>query len=278
MVNMSMLISFSDDPDIAGPDTKFCSSPGDRPARSDSPGEMLVADKLVVPAPSGHMTRPRLESLLEKLLGQFGAALVLGRAGTGKTSLAAEFTRRYRTVSWFSIDSSDIEWSSFSRYFAAASGKECTALSAAMRPVVGFQQEFVSRFAESAAAIGDSEEGREDRLIVLDNTHNVFDAPWFNEFLTTLILSPRPSTRLLILARTLPPLPIWRLRSKQVLGFAGEKLLEFSTAEARKLFEWHGLNADAAPYAQRRSYGRASKLIEIIESRKARDANGDRRA
>jgi len=52
--------------------------------------------------------RPRLLKLLENNLASYNANIINGRAGTGKTVLAAGFARRSgRAVSWYKVDAPD---------------------------------------------------------------------------------------------------------------------------------------------------------------------------
>jgi ATP/maltotriose-dependent transcriptional regulator MalT len=78
-------------------------------------------------------------------------------------------------------------------------------------------------------------------LIVLDDAHYLFDADWFGGFFSSLLYSLSPASHLLILSRGTPSLPLWRLRSKQVLGVVDEKLLAFDIEETQRLFEKFGL-------------------------------------
>ncbi len=101
---------------------------------------------------------------------------------------------------------------------------------------------------------------------MLDDIHNVFDADWFAEFFTTLLYSLTPDIHLLMLTRSNPPLPLWRLRSKQVLGVVDEKLLAFNPQETRKLFKKYGLSEEQSLSAHRKSFGRISRLKALAES------------
>ncbi|HUF04633.1 MAG TPA: hypothetical protein VMM38_10720 [Aridibacter sp.] len=265
---MTLLFSFPDDSETPRPTGGFKESPRPGPEIREKTGSLLIAEKLEVPENRVYFRRDRLEKLLDKLLERFGTALVLGRAGTGKTALAADYSRKFERISWLSVESSDVEWDVFARYFSAALADRDGPgpVRSLVPPVIGLDPDLVSAYVETVLRTRKRLPEAAKHLIVLDKTHNIFDAPWFEDFLLGLIFNLGRSSRLLILSRTQPPLPIWRLRSKQSLGFLGEKLLEFSAEETRKLFEYHGLNVTAARYAQRRSFGRISKLMEMIEA------------
>ena len=108
--------------------------------------------------------------------------------------------------------------------------------------------------------------------MVLDDIQHLFDADWFNDFFTLLLHSLPPDVHLLMLCRSKPPLPLWRLRSKQRLNVIDEKLLAFSPDEAERLYKIHGLPGDVAKKVHRASYGRASKLTGYISTGKIREA------
>ncbi|MCA1640210.1 MAG: hypothetical protein LC768_18120, partial [Acidobacteria bacterium] len=69
-----------------------------------------------------------------------------------------------------------------------------------------------------------------------------------------------PDTHLLMLSRSEPPLPLWRLRSKQVLGVIDEKLLALTCEETKDLYHKHGLSKDKAQRFYKKSFGRIPKL------------------
>ncbi len=54
----------------------------------------LIHEKIAIPAQSGRVPRPRLLKLLENNLTSYNATIINGRAGTGKSVLAAGFARR----------------------------------------------------------------------------------------------------------------------------------------------------------------------------------------
>ena len=101
-------------------------------------------------------------------------------------------------------------------------------------------------------------------LIVLDNVQHLFDAKWFNDFFSLIVQSLVPDIHLLMLCRSKPPLPLWRLRSKQRLSVVDEKLLAFSPDEAERLYQVNGIPREIAWKAHRDSFGRAAKLAQLI--------------
>jgi ATP/maltotriose-dependent transcriptional regulator MalT len=220
----------------------------------------LIAEKMRVPEFGGQILRPRLNNLLKKSSLSVGATLVAGRAGTGKTALAAGYAKNYERVAWYQVEAADTDWKVFSRYFAAIFDE----------PELGLKNSgaeislFVERLFTSLQP-ADSK----PLLIVLDDIHNVFDTAWFGEFFVSLLYSLTPATHLVLLSRAKPAQPLWRLRSKQVLGVIDEKVLAFTIEETAELFEKYGLSAEQSARAQAKCFGRIGKLVGCIEAGQA---------
>jgi ATP/maltotriose-dependent transcriptional regulator MalT len=222
----------------------------------------ILKEKLKIPQPGRLVSRPRLDEMLGKSLSQYCATLISGRAGTGKTALAADFARQHGRAGWYAVESSDSDWDTFSAYFAAcvdaAAGgrgksKPATACDPASEPQIA--QFLVNTFAPVAA------KSSKEFLIVLDDLHRIFDAEWFGPFFHLLLYSLPENCRLLLLCRSKPPNPLWRLRSKQMLNVIDEKLLAFDPGETAQLFKGKGLSPEEISKAHADSFGRLSRLI-----------------
>lgn len=240
-------------------------------AQGAKPGAVkILAEKISVPSGSAEIERSRIVAHLEKSLASFSATLVTGRVGTGKTALAASFAKQknYR-VAWYKTEATDGDWEVFASYLAETlrSLQSDYQLSEAGARVPERSELTVTEFlaAQFAALVTDK-----PLLIVLDDLHSVFDASWFAEFFNALLSLPMPNVRLLLLARSAPPLPLWRLRSKHVLDVIDEKLLAFTTAETTELFQSYGLSEKASLVAHKRAYGRIVKLREIAVKKSIR--------
>lgn len=226
------------------------SAPSDGEAFGTSPSIPLVGAKLEVPSDHGSFEREWLQGLLQKYSTVGAATMIIGRAGTGKTSLVADFARRTQRVSWYSIDPADSDWSAFQRYFSAAwTGSRSSAGEGGSVGITPAQ--FVS----------DLQSIEPPSIIVLDNLHHLYDCSWFPELFSVLMRSIPDRCHLILLSRSKPPAPVWRLRSKQVLNIIDERLLAFSQAEAAALFKSHRLTSEAAAIAHRQSFGRAAELL-----------------
>lgn len=241
----------------------FSPTVADRKSKIKIDSVKLFADKLRAPAVEGQVKRPRLVEQLEKSLAQFSATLVTGRAGTGKTVLAADFARQGDfCVAWYKVETADSDWKIFSSYLLGSINENCSEnnpIDAEAVQIPQMTESLAARFVEAAR--------EKPLLIVLDDLHSIFDADWFSEFFTSFVQSLGQNVHLLMIARTLPPIPLWRLRSKQVLGVMDEKLLAFNGEETVELFQKHKLSSKTAQAAQKIAYGKISKLEEIIEAK-----------
>ncbi len=225
----------------------------------------IFADKIRVPSFAAPVNRPRLIELLKKSTAHFAATLITGRAGMGKTILAADFAEQSQSpIAWYKAETADGDWKVFSSYLLGSLSQCCPdfdlqKFEANALPVASASESLAVQF--NCAA--------EDKpfLIALDNLHSVFDAVWFTEFFNSFVPSLSPNLHLLMIARTLPPLQLWRLRSKQVLGVMDENLLNFNLEETKRFFRRHKLSAAVANTAHRKTYGRISKLAEIAEKK-----------
>lgn len=220
----------------------------------------LFAEKLRVPAAENYIPRPRLNELLKKSAEQIGATMIIGRAGTGKTTLAMDFAKNYERVAWYSVEATETDWNMFSRYLAESFGEDRLNYDDFPCEVAPFIENLFARL----AVFGN----REPLLLVFDDIHYVFDAEWFPEFFNTLLFSHAPNIHLLFLSRCNPTLPLWRLRSKQVLSVVDEKLLAFNEVETAELFKFNGVSTKNASKEQKKLFGRISKLQDLIAALK----------
>jgi ATP/maltotriose-dependent transcriptional regulator MalT len=255
---MAMTLSFHENLDYAETAQSF-EIGSSVSSYSSKPGERihLFADKMRIPKFTSHISRPRLIELLKKSSSQIGATLITGRAETGKSALAAEFAETYDRVAWYQIDTAETDWKLFARYFTEIFDEDFEELTESAHEITVFVEKLFERVAEKSAG---------PVLIVLDDIHNIFDAEWFAEFFVSLLYTLSPEQHLVLLSRTKPPQPLWRVRSKQVLGMIDEKLLAFNGDETAELFEKHGLDEEKAAKAQKKSYGRISRLKQFIDT------------
>lgn len=265
---MAMTFSLHEDLDLNGADSPFEISPSSSKSRSVKKTDdiHLFSEKMAIPVFENYVARPRLNELLEKNLKQFGATLVTGRTGTGKTALAADFSSRYKRVAWFSVEAAENDWEVFFRYFVESFSRIISERQRKkiLAEIGEMKNRTVARDVEHLASRVELPPSEKPFLIVADGIHNVFDAGWFAEFFTTLLYSLTPDVHLIMLSRSNSPLPLWRLRSKQVLGVIDEKLLAFTLEETAELFKSFDLPKEKAVSAFGKTYGRISRLEEFI--------------
>jgi LuxR family maltose regulon positive regulatory protein len=108
-----------------------------------------------------------------------------------------------------------------------------------------------------------AESGGDPLLIVIEDLHLVCDSAWLVPFFKRLMPLLPADVHLLITSRTMPPAPLWRMRSKQTLFVIDEDTLAFTTQEATLLFKNYGLSAEHASIALDHTHGRASSLTRF---------------
>lgn len=222
----------------------------------------IILDKITAPTEKPRITRTRLLSTLHGSLNNCTSTIINGRAGTGKTLLAADFAGRCgRRVAWYKIDASDSDIKVFFKYLVESVRRE--------RP--GFGQGALMRLVEKAT-LEDTpllaeafvyellEQQGDPLLIVVDDLHLIYDAEWVVPFFRRLLPLLPADAHMLITGRSLPPAPLWRMRSKQMLCVIEEQTLCFTQREAMKLFESYGLSKSQSDIAWRQTHGRASIL------------------
>lgn len=230
---------------------------------SGAPKE-LVAEKISVPKPFRMVSRPRLAWLLENSLRSCTSTILSGRAGTGKTALALDFALKCgRKVCWYKVDAPEADMGVFFHYLAASIRKQRPAFGTTFSYLVGtMAPEQISLLAEAFVYdLGDG--GGEPLLIVIEDLHLVCDSDWLVPFFKRLLPLLPADVHLLITSRTMPPAPLWRMRSKQTLCVIDEETLAFTRQEATVLFKKHGLTPEHASIALDHSHGRASALARF---------------
>ena len=222
----------------------------------------IILDKITTPCEQPRLSRPRLLNLLHGSISNCTSTIVNGRAGSGKTMLAADFARRSgRRVSWYKVDAADVDLAVFFKYLVESVRQ--------WRP--SFGQEALLAMVETATLddipmLAEAfvyellEQKGEPLLIVVDDLHLVYDAEWVVPFFRRLLPLLPAEAHMLITGRSLPPAPLWRMRSKQTLCVIEEPTLSFTLLEAKRLFASYGLTEAQAGAALKQTRGRASTL------------------
>ena len=235
----------------------------------------LILDKITPPAETPRLSRARLLADLTESLSCCNSTVIHGRTGAGKTLLAADFAGRAgRRVAWYKVDSAESEVQLFIQYLVAAVrvqhpgfGRKTLALAGAG---AGGDEE-AALLAESFVYEMTMLEGGEPLLVVVDDLHLVYDAAWVVPFFGRLLPLLPAETHVILIGRTLPPAPLWRMRSKQTLRVVDESALNFTIDEAEQLFVSYGLPVKLAAQALAESWGRAAALDALARGGQTRD-------
>src|SRR5260370_11618552 len=149
----------------------------------------LIHEKIAVPDALPRVSRLRLLKLLAENAVSCNATIVNGRAGTGKTTLAADFARHARrAVCWYKVDAADSDLLLFCAYLSTTLNLQRPEMDSER---LSHQTETVE--ADSAELLAESfvfqlSEGKtEPLLIVIEDLHLVYDADWVIPFFRRLL-------------------------------------------------------------------------------------------
>jgi LuxR family maltose regulon positive regulatory protein len=186
------------------------------------------------------LSRERLIELFDDLL-EKKLVILTAPAGYGKTSLLVDLAHRHElTYCWYSLDSLDKELGRFLTHFVAAIQLQY--------PQFGVQS---MAALQNLIAAGDAASGerflvtlvnelyqtiREHFTIVLDDYHNLDDNLEINNFISRFVQEVDQNCHLVILSRTLLPLPDLPLMvARSQVGGLGMQELAFRTDEIQAL-------------------------------------------
>jgi LuxR family maltose regulon positive regulatory protein len=223
----------------------------------------MILDKITTPVELPRVSRRRLLDALHDSMACCTSTVIYGRTGSGKTMLAADFAGQSgRRVVWYKVDAPEFDRHAFLQYLVAAVrsqhpgfGRKTLALlssSGSMPDAALLAESFVYEMTML--------EADEPLLIVIDDLHLLYDAEWIVPFFGRLLPLLPVEAHMILIGRTLPPAPLWRMRSKQTLRVIDESAMAFTLAEAEDLFDSYGLQANSAAQALGETWGRASAL------------------
>jgi ATP/maltotriose-dependent transcriptional regulator MalT/DNA-binding SARP family transcriptional activator len=225
------------------------------PAINASWQHSILRTKLLAPRPAPLLLqRPRLIERLTAGLAH-SVTLVTANAGSGKTTLIADFVRAQpNPYVWYQLDQTDADPAVFLSYLAHG----------IRRVIPSFGATTLSYIEQSAAEIGRHPERASDVLlneildqveqrliIVLDDYHHLGSETTVHRIVERLLAYLPDLLHLIIISRDLPPFQLARLRSQGALMIIDRNDLLFTSEETSALFrEVFGLELAPAQLAE----------------------------
>jgi LuxR family maltose regulon positive regulatory protein len=244
---------------------------------TEAPANELVIEKITRPNNSGLLSRDRLLSLMSQSLTACSATVLIGRAGSGKTSLGADFASKCRRpTAWYKVDAPETDIRVFFQYLIGSLSRAVKGFGS--RELIQIASEAIE---DQASRLADAlvyelaERQARPLLIVVEDLHLICDASWVLRFFQRLLPLLPSHVHIVITSRTMPPAPLWRMRSKQSLFVIKEEALAFTRVEANELFVSLGLSCEEATIAVDHTNGRAAALVSFAESLR-KQKNGGR--
>jgi LuxR family maltose regulon positive regulatory protein len=193
--------------------------------------DTLLSTKLYIPPPRPDLVaRPRLIERLEA--GTRGKlTLVSAPAGYGKSTLVSEWIARSNVpTAWLSLDASDNDIAQFFSYLIAALQQ--------INPDIGVDiQSILEAGADPpienllTALVNDITASATRFALVLDDYHNIHELK-VHQALDFLFDHFPPGMHMVIISRTIPPMPLGRLRVQRELTEIRETDLRFTLDES----------------------------------------------
>jgi LuxR family transcriptional regulator, maltose regulon positive regulatory protein len=200
----------------------------------------FLRTKLLPPRPAPSLlSRPRLTERLERNL-EHPVTLVTANAGSGKTTLVADFVRgSARSFVWYQLDHTDADPAVFLGYVT----------NGIKQAVEGFGDVMLSYLQQAADELAQQPERAVDVLlnevlekmeqqliIVLDDYHHLGAETAVHRVVDRLIQYMPDVMHLIIITRDMPPLSVARLRSHNSLAMIDRSELLFTDKETQELF------------------------------------------
>ncbi|MGH9767048.1 MAG: tetratricopeptide repeat protein, partial [Blastocatellia bacterium] len=222
---------------ISRPHRQEVRQPG-LPPPSPQPA-FFLRTKLLPPRPGlALLSRPRLVERLASNLAR-PVTLVTANAGSGKTTLVADFVRLHASqFVWYQLDRTDSDPAVFLSYIAHG----------IQQLIPDFGQATLAYLRQSAAEVGKHPERAVDVLlnevldhveqqliIVLDDYHNLDAADAVHAAVDRLLAYLPDVLHTIIISRVTPPLQLARLRSQSALTTIDRNDLLFTDEETREL-------------------------------------------
>ncbi len=204
--------------------------------RVREPIEILIKTKLQIPPVKSRLIRrDRLIDRLEAGKNR-KVFLVMGLAGSGKTSLVRQWIAQLETpVAWYSLDKTDNEQDTFLRYLAEAMSSLHDTLASALEPCREGQQglsagQVLPLLIRTLSSLED------DYYLVLDDYHMV-TSPEVHDCVSYLFHHMPHNMHVVIATRHAIPFPLSRYRVRNDLVEISSVDLTFTETETKEFFE-----------------------------------------
>ena len=185
------------------------------------------------------LERPRLTDRLTQNLNA-PVTMVAADAGSGKTTLIAEFLRNTaRPAVWYQLDHTDADPVVFLHYIAEGIRNIEPSFGDALFPYLSEANEELLRFPERAADLLTNEILRSVErpfILVLDDYHHIGPKTPVHKIVDRMLQYSSEHLHLVITTRDLPPLAIMRRRSQSAALVITREDLLFTDDEVRELF------------------------------------------
>ncbi|HEV7891069.1 MAG TPA: BTAD domain-containing putative transcriptional regulator [Pyrinomonadaceae bacterium] len=210
-----------------------------REAASKRP-TFFLRTKLLPPRPASVLlSRPRLTERLQANLSH-PVTLVTAPAGSGKTTLVADFVREHaRQFVWYQLDHADADPLVFLEYLAHGIRQAVPGFGDVTLSYLSQSADEVARAPARAVDVLLNEVLREvsrQLVVVLDDYHHLGSDTAVHAVLDRLISYLPDVMHVIIVSRDVPPLALSRLRSQDSLAIIDRQELLFTDEETRELF------------------------------------------
>lgn len=210
------------------------------PKATQAQTSFFLRTKLLPPRPApALLSRPRLtERLLANL--QHPVTLVTANAGSGKTTLVADFVRTHaRNFVWYQLDHTDADPFVFLGYLTHGIKQSAPNFGDVMFSYLQQSADELARQPERAVDVLLNEvlENVEQQLIlILDDYHHLGADTMVHAVVDRLLAYLPDVLHVIIISRDLPPLSLARLRSQASLTVIDRNELLFTDEETQELF------------------------------------------
>jgi LuxR family maltose regulon positive regulatory protein len=202
-------------------------------------GTFFLRTKLLPPRPAPEiLARPRLIERLQANL-TLPVTLVTANAGSGKTTLIADFLRKQeRPYVWYQLDHTDVDPAVFLGYLAYGIQQRVKSFGETTFAFLQQAQELAQQPERAADVLLNEilERVEQQMILVLDDYHHLGAETPVHAVLDRLIAYLPDVIHIIIISRDIPPLTLARLRSQDSLSIIDRADLLFTDDETQELF------------------------------------------